>query len=146
MKRPLVSLIIVSILATGILAWAATINWPFTTASDYTYDPAKIEVTGGVARLKALGEWHDPGWSKRKKITITGTEFGALNNYAVQINVNYISDMKPNFDDVRFTSSDGTTPLDHWRESYTDSVQLTQFKLQVLDAQGNFEKQKLCEI
>jgi len=34
---------------------AATQNWTFDTSSDYTYDSAKIEVTGGVARLKDLG-------------------------------------------------------------------------------------------
>lgn len=34
---------------------AATQNWTFDTAGDYTYDSAKIEVTGGVAQLKNLG-------------------------------------------------------------------------------------------
>lgn len=34
---------------------AAVQNWPFDVAGDYTYDSAKIEVTGGVARLKNLG-------------------------------------------------------------------------------------------
>ena len=34
---------------------AATQNWTFDSAGDYTYDSAKIEVTGGVAQLKNIG-------------------------------------------------------------------------------------------
>lgn len=34
---------------------AASQDWNFNTAGDYTYDSAKIEVTGGVARLKDQG-------------------------------------------------------------------------------------------
>src|SRR3989339_307150 len=34
---------------------ADTRDWNFTTSGDYTYDAAKVEVTGGVARLKNLG-------------------------------------------------------------------------------------------
>ncbi|MDO8668758.1 MAG: Ig-like domain-containing protein [Candidatus Buchananbacteria bacterium] len=34
---------------------AATQDWTFDTAGDYTYDSAKIEVTGGVGRLKNIG-------------------------------------------------------------------------------------------
>ena len=33
----------------------STQQYPYTTAGNYTYDSAKIEVTGGVARLKDLG-------------------------------------------------------------------------------------------
>ncbi|MDP2630771.1 MAG: hypothetical protein Q8P56_05170, partial [Candidatus Uhrbacteria bacterium] len=33
---------------------AATQNWDFSVAGDYTYDSAKIEVTGGVAQLKNI--------------------------------------------------------------------------------------------
>ncbi len=32
-------------------AGISTNDWPFTTASNYVYDPSKIEVTGGVAQL-----------------------------------------------------------------------------------------------
>ncbi|NCN07569.1 hypothetical protein GW933_02635 [Candidatus Falkowbacteria bacterium] len=34
---------------------AATENWAFDSAEDYTYDSAKIEVVGGVAQLKNIG-------------------------------------------------------------------------------------------
>ena len=36
-------------------AWAADTTWGFDSAGDYTYDTNKIEITGGVARLKASG-------------------------------------------------------------------------------------------
>ncbi len=39
--------VIISALAVGV--WAAEKDWGFDTASDYTYDTAKIEMTGGVA-------------------------------------------------------------------------------------------------
>lgn len=39
-------------------------NWPYTTPSDYIYDPLKIEITGGVAKLKDQGstslDWDIP--------------------------------------------------------------------------------------
>lgn len=39
----------------GDVLLAVTQSWTFTTAGDYTYDTAKIEVTGGVSRLKNTG-------------------------------------------------------------------------------------------
>ena len=41
------------------LAYASTTNWPFTTSGDYTYDANKIDVTGGVAKLKELAKTQD---------------------------------------------------------------------------------------
>ena len=40
------------ILIFAISLWAATNNWTFTTASNYTYDSDLIEFSGGVAQLK----------------------------------------------------------------------------------------------
>ncbi len=37
----------------------------------------------------------------------------------------YDTDMQPDFDDLRFTSSDGTTELSYWLESKTDSTTAT---------------------
>jgi hypothetical protein len=81
------------------------------------------------------------GWQYRKAHTITGTSAGAQTNYQVGIkvyygtgtdgieNVNGItfgkvycnSQCKTDFGDLRFTSSDGSTLLDHWIESKGDS-------------------------
>jgi len=38
-------------------AWGDTINWPFTTAGNYTVsDATKVEVAGGVAKLIAVDQ------------------------------------------------------------------------------------------
>lgn len=61
------------------------------------------------------------GFDRRKSVSITGS-VGAGTNYMVMINVTYDSDMQTDLDDVRFTTSDGLTILDHWRQNYTDSA------------------------
>ncbi|GMX58785.1 MAG: hypothetical protein MCSN_4390 [Candidatus Microsyncoccus archaeolyticus] len=60
------------------------------------------------------------GYTKRKSITINSS--AALTDYQVKIDVTYDSDMQADFDDLRFTLSNGTTELSHWLESKTDSV------------------------
>ncbi|MFA6896999.1 MAG: DUF2341 domain-containing protein [Patescibacteria group bacterium] len=65
--------------------------------------------------------WYDQNWSNRKKATIANSA-GALTNYQVKLTVPYQSQMQPDFDDIRFTSADGKTPLDFWLESKTDST------------------------
>ena len=74
------------------------------------------------------------GWSWRKAHTIAGTADGAQTNYQLKLTVNYgagsdsgssvycDSNCKADFSDLRFTSSDGVTLLDHWIESYTAST------------------------
>ena len=56
-------------------------------------------------------------FQKRRLITIDNPG-GALTDYQVLINVNYDADMQPDFDDLRFTQSDGVTELSYWIESY----------------------------
>jgi hypothetical protein len=72
------------------------------------------------------------GWMNRKSHEILGTP-GTGVNYQVPIIVNFGSgtdsnnsvycdfNCQPDFDDIRFTRSDGSTLLDYWRESYFDS-------------------------
>jgi hypothetical protein len=48
-----------------------------------------------------------------------------LTDYQTKITVPYISNMKSDFSDLRFTSSDGVTLLDYWIESYTASSTAT---------------------
>ncbi|MBI4848076.1 MAG: DUF2341 domain-containing protein, partial [Nitrospirae bacterium] len=78
-----------------------------------------VLVLGFVGQANAA--WYDSSWSKRQLITITGSTVGIVTNYAVKIDVAYDSDMQTDFDDIRFTSSNGTTTLDHWRGTYTNS-------------------------
>ncbi len=60
-------------------------------------------------------------WSRRAPVTINNPGSG-LTNYQVKVQVAYDSDMQLNFNDIRFTASDGTTLLSYWRESYTAGV------------------------
>jgi len=60
------------------------------------------------------------GFSKRKAITLTNSG-SALTNYQVLVTVAYDSDMQADFDDIRFTSSNGITELSYFLDSKTDS-------------------------
>jgi hypothetical protein len=67
--------------------------------------------------------WHNMAWLHRKPIIITGSTAGAQTNYQTKVTVGFIDGkMNPDFSDIRFASSDGTTLLNHWRESYTASI------------------------
>jgi len=71
------------------------------------------------------------GWGRRKSHTIEGSTAGAQTNYQMKIVVYkgigtdsgekvYLgTNVRDDFGDVRFTKSDGITPLDYWMESYT---------------------------
>jgi hypothetical protein len=109
---------------------AATQNWPFTTASNYIYDNAKIEISSGQAQLEATStpDWYNTNWGYRRAITIDNTGNAInLTNYQVQSTLN-----SSNFDftkahthgeAIRFTASDGTTLIQYWIESYDSSGQ-----------------------
>lgn len=72
----------------------------------------------------ARGAWLD-GWSRRVALTITRSLVGAQTDYQVRINITYDTDMQQDFDDIRFTSSNGTALLDYWIEVSTPSVSST---------------------
>jgi hypothetical protein len=59
-------------------------------------------------------------WTKRTLITINNT-LSEQTNYQVRIPVTYDADMQPDFDDLRFTNSSGTS-LDYWLEKKVDST------------------------
>jgi len=71
----------------------------------------------------ASASWYNFYWSKRKPITVTSSS--ELTNYQVKIVVAYDSDMQADFDDIRFTSSNGATELSYWLESKTNSSTAT---------------------
>jgi len=78
----------------------------------------------------ASGEGWLTGWSYRKKQTITGTTAGAQTNYQMKMTVHkgtgtdsatdvYLGgNCRDDFGDIRWTTSDGTTLMDYWIESY----------------------------
>ena len=61
-------------------------------------------------------------WRCTHPITITERSGSDLTDYQVSVDVTWNPNMKADFSDLRFTDSDGKTPLDYWRESYTAST------------------------
>ena len=80
-----------------------------------------------VKQAQANGmSWYNSSWLYRKPITIDNTSgTSTLTNYQVQVSVTYDSHMQSDFDDIRFTDSDGAALIDHWRETYTTSTSAT---------------------
>jgi hypothetical protein len=65
------------------------------------------------------GPWLS-GYNYRREITIDGTAAGAQANYQMKLTVDVISlnnHTQNDFDDIRFTKSDGITLLDYWLET-----------------------------
>jgi len=72
------------------------------------------------------------GWQYRKSHTIIGSTAGAVTDYQVKITVHYgpgtdsgadvylDGKCQPDFDDIRFTASDGKTLLSYWIEEKVD--------------------------
>jgi hypothetical protein len=92
----------------------------------------------GQVSLSATAGWSGTyiSWGKRKSITINNPG-SALSNYQVRLSITYDSDMKANFDDLRFTNSSGTA-LDYWLEKKTDSTSaIVWVEVDSLNASGN---------
>ena len=100
--------------------------------SKKSYDPKKFLallvaaiLLASIAPIASADPgWWDTDWSQRKPITITENSGSTLTNYQVELTVTYDSDMKNNFDDLRFTNASGTE-LDYWIESRTDGDSAT---------------------
>jgi hypothetical protein len=87
--------------------------------------------------------WSMAGWSYRKCHNINPAS-GSGTNYQVMVTVNYGSGTdasgtvycgshcQTNFSDIRFTASDGFTPLNYWMQSYTSGSNAV-FWVQVQD-------------
>jgi len=98
-------------------------TWPFDPPTDYDVSSTDGAVGGGLAYLKSNNSppWYDFNWKYRRKITIDNTGGGALTNYQqlVELDASFsYSNTQTDGDDIRFTSSDGTTILAYWEESY----------------------------
>ena len=79
------------------------------------------EIAGGFVKMKnTYALWTDPAWTRMKPITITASQ--ALSNYAIHLTVNYDSDMRPDYGDIRFKhENSGNAVLNYWIEKYTSS-------------------------
>ena len=93
-----------------------TVSAIMSNTNTYTYDSETVY-------SESLTEQVLPGYAKRQPITINSAS--ALTDYQVKLTVAYDTDMQPDFDDLRFTSSNGITELSYWLESKTDSTTAT---------------------
>ncbi len=114
--------------------------WDFTNSSDYSFDSSKIEILSGQAQLKETDNWYSTSWSYRKDITIDNTDNpDTLTDYQVKVDIDYNSSMQADFDDIRFTDSDGQTLLPHWLETKVDETEAT-FWVKVPAIEASSEK------
>ena len=76
--------------------------------------------------LLVTAAWYDPNWQYRKAITIDHTKVGAaLSNFPVLISrtdTDLITKAQSTGNDILFTSSDGSTKLNHQIESFTSGT------------------------
>jgi len=104
-----------------------TKTWPFTTASNYTYDPSKIEVTGGVAELLGTvgvgssGDtinpdfdtdtvgWTYNDWEQAGGADVTGSRVTTGGNPNGYVNIN-------------IPGKKNTTLSGFWEQSFTTTV------------------------
>ncbi len=85
-------------------------------SSSSCYNQQSADMTVLALESELLDEY-----ARRKSITLSNSG-SALTNYQIEVDVTYDSDMQADFDDIRFTGSDGATELDFWLESKTDST------------------------
>jgi len=109
----------------GFQAWASNL-WQQTTQDDFNAGVLQnVQVVSpGDVKLAVKSGWYNSSWSYRAPITIDNSG-SSLTDYQIKVNVTYDADMKPDFSDIRFADSDGSTLLSHWRESYTTSTSAT---------------------
>ncbi|MBX9794190.1 MAG: DUF2341 domain-containing protein [Burkholderiaceae bacterium] len=67
-------------------------------------------------------EWFNSSFDYRQRVRVVNTDATSYASTAVKIAVTYDSSMQSDFDDLRFTSSDGLTTIPHWIERYTAST------------------------
>jgi hypothetical protein len=105
-----------------------------TVASDAPAANALVTVNLTRTLLPVAGQasWWDRSWTYRKSHTILA-QAGAATGYQIMVTVHYGSGLdsmgnvycngkcRSDFGDIRFTDSDGTTPLNYWMESKIDS-------------------------
>ncbi len=107
---------------------SATVTMEYSWSSG-TKCPIKVVTTAGLyaeglysTPYGSTKVWYDQSWMKRKTVTINNTlNLNNLTSYQVKVNVQYDSDMKDDFSDLRFTDSDSQTLVPYWVESKVPS-------------------------
>ncbi|NOQ56065.1 MAG: DUF2341 domain-containing protein, partial [Nanohaloarchaea archaeon] len=97
----------------------------FDGVDDYVSVPDSISLN--IIDAVTLEVWIKPamyGWTKKKSITVNGSDDSDLTNYQIKVDLDYDSDMQTDFDDLRFYDATGTLQ-NHWIEKYTASTNAT---------------------
>ncbi len=68
-------------------------------------------------------EWYDLNWDYRQRIRVTNADAVAYSTTSIKVTIPYDASMKTDFSDLRFTLSDGVTPISYWRERYVASTE-----------------------
>lgn len=93
--------------------------------SDATVYTGATEVCDGVVNdCNDLNNYYSPGlsgWINRTTFTVTNSNNTTATNSVVRITVAFAPGMQSDFDDIRFTDTDGSTLLSHWMETKTDN-------------------------
>ena len=103
--------------------WQDNFNNEQLIESSMSYD---YEIVDGNAQMKSTYSiWTDPSFSCMKPITLKNNIGTPIPNYAAKIIIEYDSDMKANYGDIRFKHENSPTQwLDYWVEEY-DSTSAT---------------------
>ncbi len=64
----------------------------------------------------------DSNWTRRQLITINNPTGNTINDAQIKLNVSYKNNMKPGFDDIRFTTSDGQSDINYYIFNKVDST------------------------
>jgi hypothetical protein len=78
------------------------------------------EVSGGIVKMSdTYPAWTDLDWNKMRIITVTNNAGQTLSGYALDMIINYDTDMQSDYDDLRFKHDDDTnTYIGYWIESF----------------------------
>jgi hypothetical protein len=67
-------------------------------------------------------EWYNSSFTNRTQVRILNNDAQSYASTAVKVAITYDASMQSDFDDLRFTSSDGQTLIPFWVEKYTAST------------------------
>jgi hypothetical protein len=70
-------------------------------------------------------EWFNTNWDYRQRVRVQNPTATAFSTTSVKVTVPYDASMQTDFDDIRFTTSDGVTPADFWTERVVASTEAT---------------------
>ncbi len=100
------------------------IRWPDSTCLFVSQEHYRFRNDdGGVGAPDSA--WYSASWSKRKTIVITNPTATSYADLPVKLVIDYDSDMRSDFADLRFTDDTGTTSISYWKESTISSASTT---------------------